>query len=93
MRKSFDIVKNKRLEYNFVPSIKTLTSILKIMLSNIPKYETSLSIDASMDYTRLAKHIVWLERRGIVKSEIKRPMINIVLTEKGKVFAPAFLDD
>ncbi len=92
MRKSLNIVRSKKLEDNFDPSIKTLTGILKIMMSNTPKYKTSLSIDASIDYTRLAKHIVWLEKKGLVKSEIKIPMINVTLTEKGKVFASIFLD-
>lgn len=93
MRKSLDIVKNKKLESNFEPSIKTLTGILKIMMSNAPKYQTSLSIDTNLDYTRLAKHIVWLETKGLVESEIKKPEINVSLTEKGKVFASIFLDD
>jgi len=93
MRKSLDIVRNKKLELNFAPSIKTLTGIFKIMMSNIPRYKTSLSIDANMDYTRLAKHIVWLEKKGLIESEIKKPVINFSLTEKGKEFALVFLED
>ena len=93
MRKSLDIVRNKKLESNFVPSIKTLTGIFKIMMSNVPKYKTSLSIDANIDYTRLAKHIVWLEIKGLIESEIKKPAINFSLTEKGKEFAAVLLED
>lgn len=93
MHKSLDIVKNKKLESNFDPSIKTLTGIFKIMMSNVPKYKTSLSIDVNMDYTRLAKHIVWLEIKGLIESEIKKPTINFSLTKKGKVFASVFLED
>jgi predicted transcriptional regulator len=93
MRKSLNIVRNKKLEHNFEPSIKTLTGVLKIMMSNIPKHKTVLSIDADLDYTRLAKHIVWLEKRSLVTSEIKKPDIHINLTEKGKVFASIFVDD
>jgi len=93
MRKSLDIVRNKKLEFNFAPSIKTLTGIFKIMMSNVPRYKTSLSIDANIDYTRLAKHIVWLELKGLIESEIKKPVINFSLTEKGKEFAAVFLED
>lgn len=93
MHKSLDIVKNKKLESNFDPSIKTLTGIFKIMMSNVPKYKTSLSIDVNMDYTGLAKHIVWLEIKGLIESEIKKPTINFSLTKKGKVFASVFLED
>lgn len=58
-----------------------------------PRYKTSLSIDANIDYTRLAKHIVWLELKGLIESEIKKPVINFSLTEKGKEFAAVFLED
>ncbi|MHB8602512.1 MAG: winged helix-turn-helix domain-containing protein [Nitrosotalea sp.] len=92
MHKSFDIVKNKKLEPDFEPSIKTLSGIMKIMMSNAPEYKTSLSIDADLDYSRLAKHIVWLETKGLVESEIKKPEINVSLTEKGKIFASTLSD-
>lgn len=92
MRKSFDIVKNKKLEPDFEPSIKTLSGIMKIMVSNAPEYKTSLSIDADLDYSRLAKHIVWLETKGLVESEIEKPEIKISLTEKGKIFSSTLLD-
>lgn len=92
MRKSFDIVKNKKLESDFEPSIKILSGMVKIMVSNAPEYKTSLSIDTNLDHSRLAKHIVWLKKKGLVESEIKKPKIEVSLTKKGKIFASTISD-
>jgi predicted transcriptional regulator len=46
-----------------------------------------LSIDTNLNYTRLAKHIVWLEKKGLVESIIDESKINVGLTEKGRIFA------
>jgi predicted transcriptional regulator len=93
MRKSLDIVKNKKLEPDFEPSIKTIAGIFKTILSNRWGKKTSLCIDVDMNYTRLAKNIVWLETKDIVKSKIKASIINVTLTKKGKELASVFLED
>jgi predicted transcriptional regulator len=88
-----DIIKNKKLEPDFEPSMKTLSRILKSMTDNGPEAKTSLSVDTNLNYTRLAKHIVWLEKKGFVESTIDKSKINVGLTEKGRVFASTLSND
>jgi len=85
--KTVDIIKSKKLEPDFEPSMKTLLRILKSMIDNGPEAKTTLSVDTHLNYTRLAKHIVWLEKKGLVESTIDKSKINVGLTEKGKIFA------
>ena len=91
--KTIEIVKNKKLERNFEPSIKTLSRILKTMTDNGPEAKTSLSLDTNLNYTRLAKHIVWLEKKGLVESTIDKTKINVGLTAKGRIFASTLSAD
>jgi len=67
--------------------MKTLSRILKTMTENGPEAKTSLSLGTNLNYARLAKHIVWLEKKGLVESTIDKTKINVGLTEKGRVFA------
>ena len=85
--KTVDIVKHKKLGPSFEPSMKTLSRILKTMVDNGPEAKTSLSVYTNLNYARLAKHIVWLEKKGLVESIIDKTKINVGLTEKGRVFA------
>lgn len=85
--KPVDIIKKKKIELDFEPSMKTLLRILKSMIDNGPEAKTTLSVDTHLNYTRLAKHIVWLEQKGLVESTIDKSKINVGLTEKGKIFA------
>jgi predicted transcriptional regulator len=45
-----------------------------------------LALDTNLNYSRLAKHIVWLEKKGFVESIISDQKINVILTQKGKMF-------
>ena len=63
------------------------------MTSNDTEARISLSLDDNLKHTQLAKHIVWLEKRGFVKSTIKDNKINLTLTEKGKVFVSTISAD
>jgi predicted transcriptional regulator len=78
---------SRKSKPDFEPSMKTLSRILKTMTDKGPEAKTSLSLDANLNYTRLAKHIVWLEKKGIVKSTVEGSKINISLTEYGREFA------
>ncbi len=49
--------------------------------------KTCLSLDTNLNYARLAKHIVGLEKKGLVESTIYKSKINVGLTAKGRVFA------
>ena len=92
LKKLIEIIKNKKLSRNFEPSMKTLSRILKILTDNGPESKTSLSLDANLNYARLAKHIVWLEKKGFVKSTIKENIINFDLSEKGRIFSSMILE-
>jgi len=85
--KTIFTVKNKKLMHVFEPSMKTLSRILKVMINNGPEAKTTLSLDTNLNYSRLAKHIVWLEKKGLVESTINNSKINVCLTVKGRVFA------
>lgn len=91
--KVIDIVKNKKIEPDFEPSMRTLSRILKTMTENVSGGKTQLSLDANLNYARLAKHIVWLEKKGLAKSTIENNKVNVGLTDKGKVFASTLSDD
>ena len=91
--KTVDIINKKKLEPDFEPSMKTLSRIFKTMTDNGSKARTSLSLDTNLNYTRLAKHIVWLEQKGLVKSTIDKSKINVGLTAKGRVFASTISSD
>ncbi len=80
------IVKNKKLEPIFEPSMKTLSRILKTMADTGPGGKTCLARDSNLNYARLAKHIVWLEKKGLVESINNDQKINVVLTQKGRTF-------
>jgi predicted transcriptional regulator len=85
--KSTDIVKNKKLEPDFEPSMKILSRIITRMLANGNKGKTELSANTNLNYSRLANHIVWMEKRGLVELKIDGTKIKIGLTKKGREFA------
>ena len=80
-------IKSIRLEPDFEPSMKTLLRLLGTMTEIGPEAKTSLSLNANLNYTRLAKHIVWLEKKGLVKSTIEGSKISVALTKNGREFA------
>jgi predicted transcriptional regulator len=86
------IVKKKKLDPTFEPRTKTLSRILKTIIDHGPESKSTLSFDTNLNYARLAKHIVWLEKKGLVESKIKDSTIKIDLTEKGKLFASIISD-
>ncbi|MFB5608560.1 MAG: winged helix-turn-helix domain-containing protein [Candidatus Nitrosomaritimum yanchengensis] len=91
--KSLEIVKNKKIEPTFKPSIKTLTRILYCVEEQGPSPRTKLSRKTNLNYTRLAKHVVWLEKKGYVESVIEDSHIKIKLTGPGKEFAKSISSD
>jgi len=85
--KAIKIIKSKKLEPSFEPSMKTLSRIMKTITEKGAKGKTRLSLDTNLNYARLAKHIVWLEKKGLAKSTIEDNKINVALTTKGMEFA------
>jgi predicted transcriptional regulator len=81
------IIRSKKLEPTFDPSMKTLSRIMKTMTEKGAEGKTQLSLDTNLNYARLAKHIVWLEKKGLAESTIENNKINVALTTDGKKFA------
>jgi predicted transcriptional regulator len=87
------ISKDVKLEPDFEPSMKTLMRIVKTITDKGPEGKTILSLNTNLQYSRLAKHIVWMEKKGLVESRVDKSKINIGLTEKGKRFAELLSND
>ncbi len=60
--------------------------IVKFMSENSSEGKTKLALDTKLDYARLAKHIVWMEKKGPVKSAIEDNKIQLSLTNTGRDF-------
>jgi predicted transcriptional regulator len=86
-QKILKIVKDKKLEPDFEPSLKTLLRILESITENGTGGKTQLSLNTHLNYARLAKHIIWLEKKGLAESTIKDNKINVSLTVDGRKFA------
>ena len=87
IKKITKIIKSKKLESDFDPSMKSLMRIMKAMTENGAKGKTQLSLHTNLNYARLAKHVVWLEKKGFVESAIEDNKVNVVLTKSGREFA------
>src|SRR3972149_5922274 len=84
IKKITKIIKSKKLEPDFDPSMKSLMRIMKFMTKNGAEGKTQLSLDTNLNYARLAKHIAWLEKKGLVESIIEDNKINVALTTRGR---------
>ena len=85
--KVIEILKTKSLVSTFDPSMKTLMRLVKFMNENPSEGKTQLALDTKLNYARLAKHIVWMEKKGLAESTIEDNKINISLTDTGRDFA------
>ncbi|MFB5608436.1 MAG: winged helix-turn-helix domain-containing protein [Candidatus Nitrosomaritimum yanchengensis] len=88
-----EIIQNKKIEPTFRPSIKTLAKILCCVGEQGPSAKTELSRKTNLNYTRLAKHVVWMEKKGYVESVIRESKINIKLTAEGRLFAKSISNE
>ncbi|AFS82221.1 hypothetical protein [Candidatus Nitrosopumilus sediminis] len=85
--KVLDIIKSKSIAPTFDPSMKTLMRIVKFMLEHPSEGKTQMALDTKLNYARLAKHVVWMEKKGLAKSTIYDNKIHISLTKDGRDFA------
>ena len=76
---------------DFVPSMKTLHSIFKILLDNGSETKTGLSLYANLNYSRLSKHTDWMVEKGLVESIFKDGRESIKITDSGRNFATLVL--
>jgi predicted transcriptional regulator len=79
-------VSNKKIDDDFEPSMKMIIRIINSIVHKGTKTKTDLSIDTSLNYTRLVKHVIWMEKKGLVKSIVENSKIKVDLTNKGKLF-------
>ena len=85
--KVIEIIRTKSIEPTFDPSMKTLMRIVKFMTTHPSEGKTQMALDTKLNYARLAKHIVWMEKKGLAKSVIRENNVHIALTNSGKDFA------
>lgn len=93
IQKIIEIIKSNKLAPSFEPSMKILLRILKTIVENGAKGKTQLSLYANVNYAKLAKYIIWLEKKGLVESTIENNKINVFLTAKGRVFISIISND
>jgi predicted transcriptional regulator len=60
---------------------------MKAMATNGSEGKTQLSLDTNLNYARLAKHVVWLEKKGLAELTIEDNKSNVVLTTNGRELA------
>lgn len=85
--KVVEILKTKSLVPTFDPSMKTLMRIVEFMNEHSSEGKAQLALDTKLNYARLAKHIVWMEKKGLAESTIEDNKIHISLTSTGRDFA------
>jgi predicted transcriptional regulator len=71
---------------NFKPSVKNIIRISDALKKGTTT-KTQLAHDTKLNYTRLVKHIVWMEKKGFIKTVIVKNKIKIDMTENGKEFS------
>ncbi len=80
-------------EEDFHPNIKTSTRILHCLEDQGPIAKTKLSRKTNLNYTRLANHVGWMEKKGYVESVIRESKINIKLTAEGRLFSKSISNE
>ncbi|WP_337862022.1 winged helix-turn-helix domain-containing protein [Nitrososphaera sp.] len=79
------MVKHYRRE--FEPSFRVICRILKILLERGAVSKTVLSQAAGINYSRLLRHLDWLDHRQIIELMVERHKVLVRLTRRGKEFA------
>lgn len=72
---------------DFEPSMKILPRIMRIILENDSMTRTTLSQVANLNYSRLCKYVVWMEKKSFIEFVISDGKLTIKLTENGREFA------
>ncbi|MEW6044030.1 MAG: winged helix-turn-helix domain-containing protein [Thermoproteota archaeon] len=72
---------------DFEPSMKILPRIMRIILENESMNRTTLAQATNLNYARLCKYVVWLEKKSFIEFSISNGKLIIKLTECGREFA------
>ncbi|MEM4250170.1 MAG: hypothetical protein QW395_07805, partial [Candidatus Nitrosotenuis sp.] len=82
-----DIQKKKENVVDFEPNPKVLPKIIKILFEEGQIGRTALSLKTKINYQVLSKHVIWLQRKGLIEFEIVGGKLLMKLTESGREFA------
>ena len=80
---------NEKSNNAFSPSMKILSRIIKVMLEKNSIQRTSLSLETNIQYSRLSRHLEWLERKKLIESFVEEGKIFLKLSSLGREFAPS----
>ena len=80
-------LRNEKSDGAFSPSMKILSRIIKVMLDKNSIQRTSLSLETNIQYSRLARHLEWLERKKLIESFVEEGKIFLKLSSLGREFA------
>ena len=75
----------------FSPSFTIIIRILKVLHDNEPLTKTLLAQKSGINYSRLLKHLDWLEERHIVELAVHRHKVIVKLTRTGREFGKIIL--
>lgn len=80
-----DDIEKERLD--FEPSMKILLRIMRVILENDIMNRSTLAQAVNLNYARLCKYVVWLEKKSFIEFAIQNGKLTINLTESGREFA------
>lgn len=76
---------------NIWPSLRITARILEILRDSGSLTKTELSQKSGINYSRLRRHLDWLEEKGVVEMKVRRHKIIVDLTKTGKEFTSVML--
>lgn len=82
-----EVQDSQSTQSDFEPSMKVLQRIMKFIAENVYETKTSLALYTNLNYSTLLKHVIWLEKKGLVKSIVKDGRVKVALTRNGITFA------
>ncbi len=82
-------LRNAKSGSKFSPSNKIFLRIMKVMLDKNSIQRTTLSLETNIQYSRLSKHLEWLERKKLIESFVEEGRIFLKLNSLGREFASA----
>ncbi|MBI1829404.1 MAG: hypothetical protein HY222_03120 [Thaumarchaeota archaeon] len=82
-------LRKAKSDSEFNPSMKILSRIMKVLLDINSIQRTTMSLETNIQYSRLSRHLEWLERKRLIESFVEEGKIFLKLTSLGREFASA----
>ncbi len=79
--------RTKRNDKSFEPSMKILSRIMQVMSERNSIQRTTLSLETNIQYSRLSKHLEWLEKKRLIESFVEEGKIFLKLSSVGLAFS------